>query len=192
MALRLRTGIAYSSLAALAACVSPTLPPHPTPAAPPQPARASPSDAPDASYDWRRLVIVPFGTLLKEIPLSLHEVLLFRDAAHGIDGKEETDCYAIDGTPPQFVGRRPDEYLLCFENDRLTRIEASARLAADSAGTVFAAACAHWLANSTPAAADSDSCEGRDGATEFRARLGGEPAQSSPVLSISVFNVADP
>ena len=37
----------------------------------------------DASYDWHGLLIAPFGSVLKDIPLTLHEVLLFRDEAHG-------------------------------------------------------------------------------------------------------------
>jgi hypothetical protein len=187
-ALRLRTGVAISSAAALAACVASSLPP-------PQPPRAPPSDKTDASYDWRSLVIAPFGTRLQEIPIGLHEALLFQDA-HGRDAKEDGDCYAIDGEPPQFVGRRPDEYLLCFDHDRLNRIEAAVRLAPDGAGPVFAAACARWLANSaapaaTPPAGEPNGCEGRDGATGFRARLSGEAAQAPDVLSISLFSAAD-
>src|SRR6266851_6499083 len=36
-----------------------------------------------ASYDWHVLLIAPFGSVLKDIPVALHEVLLFRDDAHG-------------------------------------------------------------------------------------------------------------
>lgn len=186
MALLLRIGIACSSLAALAACV--------TSSVPPQPPRVPPAEKPDASYDWHSLAIAPFGTLLKEMPAGLHEVLLFRDAAHGGDGRENGDCYALDGEPPSFVGRRPDEYLLCFDQDRLSRIEASVRLSPEGAGAAFAENCARWRTNpATPAApppAEPGSCEGRDGAVAFRARLSGTEAESSDVLSISLFSAA--
>jgi hypothetical protein len=183
MALRLRTGIACSSLAALAACVSSSVPP--------QPPRVPPAEKPDASYDWHSLAIAPFGTLLKEMPAGVHEVLLFRDAAQGGDGRENGDCYALDGEPPSFLGRRPEEYLLCFDQDRLSRIEASVRLSPEGAGMAFAEACARWRAIAAPPAAEPGSCEGRDGAVAFRARLGGAEAQSSDVLSISLFSAAD-
>src|SRR5471032_653703 len=71
---------------------------------------ASPAPAPpalDGSYDWHVLMAAPFGTLLKDIPLTLHEVLLFRD-----DGPraatEDPECYAPDNAAPQFVARTPD------------------------------------------------------------------------------------
>jgi hypothetical protein len=85
--------------------------------------------------------------------------------------------------------------LLCFDHDRLSRIEASVRLSPEDAGTAFAEACARWRANSAapaaPLAAESGSCEGRDGAVAFRARLNGAETQSPDVLSISLFSVAD-
>ncbi len=191
--MRLRSVCAFSIAAALAACASPSVPPRATP-----PAAAAPRPAP-VSYDWRPLIIVPLGTLLQAIPLSLHEVLLFHDAAQP-GGRDEEDCYAIGGAPPPpWAGRRPDEYYLCFVHDRLQRIEAAVRLPADGAA-VFAAACAQWLEGSAPAAPSTDACEGHDGATGFRARLGGgpegaaapgEPAQSAArALSISIFVLA--
>ncbi len=191
--MRLRSVCAFWVAAALAACASPSVPPH---AAPPAAAAARPAPV---SYDWRPLIIVPLGTLLQAIPLSLHEVLLFHDAAQPGGGSDEGDCYAIGGAPPpQWAGRRPDEYYLCFVHDRLNRIEASVRLPADGAA-VFAAACAQWLEGSAPAAQSADACEGHDGAIGFRARLGGgpegaaaagEPAQSARTLSISLFVAA--
>ncbi len=188
---RLRIGIACSSLAALAACVSSSL-------APPPP-RVPPVDKPDASYDWHSLVIAPFGTLLKEIPVGLHEVWLFRDAAQGGEARESGDCYALDGEPPSFAGRRPDEYLLCFDHDRLNRIEASVRLSPEGAGTAFAQACARWRANGpasaaapgAPPAAEPAVCEGRDGGVAFRALLSGAEAPSPDVLSIGLISAAD-
>lgn len=196
MAPRLRIGLACSSLAALVACVSSSVPP-------PQPPRVPPVEKPDASDDWHSLVIAPFGTLLKEMPVGLHEVLLFRDVGQGGDGRENGDCYTLDGAPPSFLGRPADEYLLCFDQDRLSRIEASVRLSPDAAGAAFAEACARWRAKnppppapatpqaSPPPAAEPGGCEGRDGAVAYRARLRAAEAQSPDVLSISLFSAAD-
>jgi hypothetical protein len=178
-----RVVVALSGVAALCACVSPSVPPH----APPR----------DASYDWHGLMILPFGTLLKDSPLALHEVLLFQDAAQGGADALHQDCYAIAGEPPPFVGHRPDEYLLCFSHDRLIRIDASVRLAGESAGALFAAACAQWRGTQAPGEQTPDSCEGRDGMTRFSARLAAEPAPaaSAPApaaLSISLFAATEP
>ena len=147
----------------------------------------------DASYDWHVLLIAPFGSVLKDIPLPLHEVLLFRDEARGAAAADDAECYAPDQSAPQFVGQTPDEYLLCFKQDRLTRIQASVRLDTAQAQEVFAAACAGWLqravASAAPAAPAADSCEGREGATHFSARLGEE---SESNLSIVLAGVPNP
>lgn len=199
----MRTVRAVLGVAALTACVSSPVPPRPTAAAPGQSAPATAAPAPDASYDWHALILVPFGTLLRDSPLALHEVLLFHDAAQDAGRIEDRDCYGVDGaSPPQFVGHRPDDYLLCFDHDRLNRIQASVRLPANGAGPIFAAACALWLKNSSPRSSTADSCEGRDGATGFSAHLDGGPAngaaapgaaaQSTMRLSISLFSVIDP
>ncbi len=181
--MRLRRVCAFAVASGLAACATHSVPPT----APPPPAAAGP---PPVSYDWHPLVIIPFGTLLQAIPLVLHEVLLFHDTEQPAGG-EEGDCFAISGAPPpQWAGRAPDEYYLCFVHDRLNRVEASVRLPADGEA-VFAAACAQWLGGAERAAPSTDACEGQDGAIGFRARLGaGEPAQSAGTLSISVFSVA--
>src|SRR5450631_759774 len=116
----LRGLLALSGAAALCACISRPVPPH--------------APASGTAYDWRGLMIMPFGTLLKDSPLALHEVLLFHDTAQEGGDVPHRDCYAPAGEPPLFVGRRPDEYLLCFSDDRLARVDASARLPGDSAG----------------------------------------------------------
>ena len=118
------------------------------------PDRAPPAASPvptDASYDWHGLLVAPFGSVLKEIPLTLHEVLLFRDEAHGASAADEAECYAADASPPRFVGRTPQEYLLCFKQDRMSRVQASVRLSAAEAPEVFATACARWSKQTTPA-----------------------------------------
>jgi hypothetical protein len=156
----------------------------------------------DASYDWHVLVIAPFGSVLKDIPVTLHEVLLFRDEERAAAAADDAECYAPDEAAPTFVGRVPDEYLLCFKQDRLMRIQASVRLTTAQAPEVFAAACAGWLQRAAGAAAPAqsatpaqsaaptpDSCEGREGATRFSARLGVEPEST---LSIVLNGVPDP
>jgi hypothetical protein len=145
---RWAAALSMALLAALAGCRAPT--PHATAPdrAPPPPPEARPLDG---SYDWHVLVIAPFGSVLKQIPLSLHEVLLFRDQARGGTAADDAECYASDAPAPRFVGRTPDEYLLCFKEDRLARIQASVRLTAAEAPEVFAAACTRWLKNAMQA-----------------------------------------
>jgi hypothetical protein len=148
----------------------------------PAPRAAAPAPSPPAvSYEWQDLLITPFGSVLKDVPLKLHEVLLFRDEAHGSAPADslaaEAECYAADAPAPKFLGRVPDEYLLCFKQDRLSRIQASVRLPPDQAGDVFAAACAQWLKSAAAPPAGA-ACEGRDGAIRFNFRLEEEPAQA--------------
>jgi hypothetical protein len=159
--------------------------------------------AADSSYDWHALLIAPFGSSLKDIPLTLHEVLLFRDEAHGTTAADDAECYGADVAAPRFIGRTPDEYLLCFTRDRLSRIQASVRLAPEQAVEVFTAACAIWLKNAAsapgaaptpaptpPPAAEVQSggaCEGRDGAIHFGGRF-----EEEAVLSITLDSVPEP
>jgi hypothetical protein len=191
---RTRAGIAALLAASLtiAACHAPAQRPAP-PAAPPPP----------VVYDLHDLLIAPFGSVLKDVPLKLHEVLLFRDEAHGegthgaapADGiGADAECYAADAPAPKFLGRTPEEYLLCFKQDRLSRIQASVRLPAEQAPDVFAAACAQWLKGA--AAPAGAVCEGRDGPIHFTFRLDqeNEQAQTPPAdqeLSISLDSTPD-
>ena len=172
-------------LAVSAGCVTTTRPP-PGHAAPATPTTA----AIDPSYDWHGLVLTPFGTLLKESPVPLHEVLLFHDEAHPATEAESRDCYAIDGTPPRFVGEKPDQYLLCFDHDRLNRIEASVRLAADEAASTFAKACTMWLKGATPPGSTGAVCEGRDGGVAFSGRLAPLPGEATVPLLMTLTDVA--
>ena len=178
-----------AAFAALAAChANSTRAPAADHAAAPEPQFTL-----DASYDWHVLLIAPFGSALKEIPIKLHEVLLFRDEAPGAAGADDAECYAPDEAAPQFAGRTPDEYLLCFKQDRLSRIQASVRLATPQAPAEFAAACAVWMQKAAPAAGaaagNSGNCEGRDGTTRFSAHLGEEPETT---LSMVLDSVPDP
>jgi hypothetical protein len=179
--------------------------------------RAAPDRAPalpdtqepvDGSYDWHGLLIAPFGSVLKEIPAALHEVLLFRDAEQGTAAAEDAECYAADAPAPRFVGRVPEEYLLCFKHDRLSRIRASVRVTAAEAPGVFAAACARWLKEATPAAtgavaadiaapattdaaaAAGAACAGSGGEVHFSARLEEDAGQT--LLAMTLDSAPDP
>jgi hypothetical protein len=173
------------------------------------------------------LLIAPFGSVLKDIPAALHEVLLFRDEEPGSASAADADtvgaeCYAADAPAPRFLGRTPDEYVLCFKQERLSRIQASVRITAAQAADVFAAACADWLKNAAPATTglgapgtgtpragmpgagtpraetrSAGACEGRDGDTRFRGRLEEEPDRAEQdrtemVLSIILDGAAAP
>jgi len=195
-----------------------TSPPrNPAPDRVPPSAGASGVDAPgDASYDWHGLLVAPFGAVLKSVPLALHEVLLFRDA-HGSSADTAAlapECYAPDAAAPNFFGRTPDEYLLCFTHDRLSRIQAAVRLTTAEASTEFAAVCAVWLKSAAATVSTADApgadapapswpalesagiapptaaaCEGRDGAVHFRASLGEEPGPEDMTETESVLSI---
>lgn len=144
----------------------------PKPAALPAPA----TTPLDASYDWHVLMVAPFGSVLKDVPMTLHEVLLFRDEGEKAAPSDELECYAVDGARPRFVARSPSEYLLCFRHDRLARIEATVRLPADEAARIFADACGLWLKNAQPAAED---CAGSEGGTTFAGHFQNEADESA-------------
>ena len=180
---------AFVCTACVCGCASAPRPASSGGARPSAPAPAPANTGP--VYDWRPLIVVPFGTLLKDMPLALDEVLMFRDAAaaaaSGISSELEIgDCFSMDGaSPPQFLGRRPDSYLLCFEHDRLRRIEASVQLA--KAEPMQGALCSQWLARAQDAARTPDGCAGREGAVEWRVRIAPGP-ESSGTLSITLID----
>jgi hypothetical protein len=150
---------------------------------------AAPS-AGDASYDWHVLVLVPFGMLFKESPIPLHEVLLFHDESPGSPNADSKDCYTVDRPPPRFVGTQPDPYLLCFDHDRLSRIEAAVRLAGPEAREVLSKACALWLKGAAPAQGDGNSCDGTEGRTAFSAHLAFAPGNAAATLSLTLVNAS--
>ena len=151
----------------LAACAASQPKPAMPPAAAPIPL--------DASYDWHVLLIAPFGSVLKDVPLTLHEVFLFRDEGERAT-PDELECYAVDGTRPRFVARSLSEYLLCFKHDRLSRIEATVRLPADEAARIFADACGLWMKNAQTTTAE---CAGSEGGTTFAGHFENEPDESA-------------
>jgi hypothetical protein len=167
--------------AVLAACASPNAPSGGKP-----PARDAAPPSPAPSYDWRPLMRLPFGTLLKDVPYPLGEIVVFHGAAGEAGDHEDRDCYTVrDSAPPRLFGRPVDEYALCFSRDRLNRVEASVSLPAESASAQFAAACAEWQRRGTPDRATSERCEDRDGTTEVEAQL--MPAVTPPSAAAQPF-----
>jgi len=150
---------------------------------PPPPPVPIPGDLTDPSFDWHGLVVVPFGVLLKDSPVPLHEVLLFHDEANRVES-ENKDCFSIEGTLPRFLGQRPDPYLLCFDHDRLSRIDAAVRLPADEAPAAFVRACALWLKDTASTMRSGTACEGLDSGVKFSARLGPAAADGAETVSI--------
>lgn len=148
-------------------------------AVPPPPANAA-----DASYDWHALLPAPWGTLLKAMPMPLHEVLLFQDESHGIEARTGEDCYTGDSPPPLFLGRPPQEFLLCFEHDRLNRVEAAVRVDAGEAEAVVTRACGRWLKDALTPPASIEACAGRDADTDWRARLSLMPGAATASLTL--------
>jgi hypothetical protein len=164
-----------------AACHAP--PPRVTTqsAVPPQ----STHEPEDPTFDWHVLVVAPFGSLLKGVPLQLHEVLLFRDEAQSTAPADDAECYATGTAAPRFIGRTPDEFLLCFKQDRLSRIQATVRLTAAQAPDVFAAACAGWMKKAQSAGEPAGpACEGHDGAIRFSGHLEEDPSQTDTDLIV--------
>jgi hypothetical protein len=161
--------------------------------APPPPAKPS---ALDASYDWHVLLIAPFGSVLKDIPLALHEVLVFRDEEHSASPADDPECYAANGAAPRFMTRSPSSYLLCFNHGKLSRIEATVRLAQNESAQIVADACALWTKNAqapAPAGSEgserpeaSEACKGADGGIAFTARIEDAPNEEDIQLTMQL------
>jgi predicted small lipoprotein YifL len=154
------------ALAALAACGTS----GPKPPAPPPPVPR----APTVSYDWQPLVLAPFDTLFHDMPIPLTEVIEFQEPGDAPPGEQ---CFRPKRgiAPPPFLGRAPDDYLLCFVRDKLVRIEAAVRLPQAEAPAIFAAACEDWHA--TAATRTADACEGSARDIAFSARSAAAAAE---------------
>jgi hypothetical protein len=137
----------------------------------------------DASYDWHVLVAAPFGSVLKDVPLTMHEVLLFRDNAPRA-AAEDWECFSVDGARPRFIARAPVEYLICFRHDRLARIEATVRLPQDQAARIFADACGLWVKNA--GAANAQGCAGTDKGVAFAGHLDEESDEADRQLTVQL------
>jgi hypothetical protein len=150
---------------------------------------ASPAAAPaGVSHDFSPLVPAPFGTAFKDVPVALTEVLVF----HQPDVKrtsEDADCFRPN-VVVAFLGRTPADHLLCFDHDRLRRIEAAVVLPAAEAPALFAAACADWRRGDPPAALEPDACEGRQGDIAFSARRTDGPDAAAATVSITLVAVS--
>ena len=168
---------------ALSACAS-------APKSPPPPAPVAAAPVLDASYDWHGLLLLPFGTVLKDVPFTLHEVLLFRDASHAEQG-DDAECYAMEQAAPRFLARTPGQYLLCFSHDRLARVEASVNLPQDEAARIFSDACGLWM-KTAAAAAGPGACAGRDGAIGYDGRLEQNADRTESPLTIRLDALALP
>lgn len=157
-------------------------------AVPPAPVRAPPAPAlgsvPDPSFEWRSLIVVPFGSERQNLQSSLHEVWLFRDDAEAGGKADAEDCYSSDSAAPRLVGRVADHYFLCFRNDRLNRIQAVVTLPNAAAADQFRKFCDAGLVESRQAADGALSCEGQGNGAAFRARL--EPAAEDSVSELSI------
>jgi hypothetical protein len=161
--------------ALLSACASA---PRHSVSPPPGPVPAPP--AADPAYDWHGLMIAPFGSVLRDMPGALHEVLQFHDESRAQDDAEDQDCYGTNAPTPDFAGRKLDGYLLCFRHDRLVRIEATLRLAPDEAASVLARACAAWQGR----------CQGQEGDINFSVRLGEDSGEPELPLVVTLRNAA--
>jgi hypothetical protein len=168
--------------ALLAACAAP-----PVQSTPPPPRLAAPLDV---TYDWHVLLAAPFGSLLKDAPLAVHEVLLFRDEAPGASAADEAECYALNVEPPRFLARQPEEFLLCYVHDRLSRIEATVRLPGSEAQQTFADACGLWMKNAGEQIADG--CAGTDHGVGFSGRLEADSSSAETLLTIRLDGPASP
>jgi hypothetical protein len=168
------------------------------------PARGSASSAaatalpalPAVSHDFSGLVLAPFGTLFKDVSVPLTEVLVFHQADGG-RVREDSDCFRPD-VAVSFLGRAPTDHLLCFDHDRLQRIEAAVALPAAAAPALFAAACADWqrgaaaTAGAAAAAQGPDACEGRQQDIAFNARRTEGPDADSATVSITLVSAPPP
>jgi hypothetical protein len=158
----------------LAACAAPLPKPAPLPPAPPPL---------DASYDWHVLLVAPFGSVLRDVPLTLHEVLLFRDEARSASAADQLECYAVDGERPRFIARPLAGYLLCFKQDRLSRIEATVRLPPDESAQIFADACGMWRKSGQPAA---EGCAGTDAGIAYSGHIDSEPDGAETQMTVQL------
>jgi hypothetical protein len=156
----------------------------------PAPTAALPAAPPAVSHDVSPLVLAPFGTAFKDVPVALTEVLVF----HQTDARrtsEDADCFRPNGVVA-FLGRAATEHLLCFDHDRLSRIEAAVVLPATEAPALFAAACADWQRDNPPAAPAPapDACEGRQGDIALSARRTDGPDSAAATVSITLVAVS--
>jgi hypothetical protein len=155
----------------------------------PSAATAAPAP-PLVSHDFSGLVLVPFGTSFKDVSVPLTEVLVFHQT-DGARGREDGDCFRPN-VVVSFLGRAPTDHLLCFDHDRLEKIEAAVALPAAQAPALFAAACADWQRGAAAAAQGPDACEGRQQDIAFSAHRTEGPDPDAATVSITLMSASPP
>ncbi len=168
----------------LAGCGSNSRRTHDAP--PPSP----PTAAESVSYDFGTLVPAPFGTSFKDIPVPLTEVLVFHEDSDS-RATEDKDCFRPK-LSISFLGQPPTHHLLCFDHDRLRRVEAAVELPAAQVPALFAAACAEWQGRAKTEVLESDACTGRRGDIDFSARRTLLPETSAATVSITLTGIYGP
>lgn len=160
---------------------------------PPRAPAAAPATAADAAVpDWRQIPLAPLGTELAGLYSGLHEILYFQDAHQAADPPEPgeravtSDCYRSNGPLPQVLNHVSADYVLCFQHDRLARVEAVLNLPADTASVLAQRLCDAWLPGSLANTRSEDACSGRSSDAAFRVRLKTATA-SGAALSIVVY-----
>jgi hypothetical protein len=150
-----------------------------------EPAASAQPAPPVVSHDFSALVLAPFGTAFKDVSVPLTEVLVF----HQADGvREDGDCFRPN-VVVSFLGRAPTDHLLCFDHDRLQKVEAAVAVPAAEAPALFAAACADWQRGAAAIAQGPEACEGRQQDIAFSARRTEGPDPGAATVSITL--VAD-
>jgi len=160
------------------------------------PARRSPPSAataapvpPLVSHDFSGLLLAPFGTPFKDVSVPLTEVLVFHQA-DGTRGREDGDCFRPN-VVVSFLGRAPTDHLLCFDHDRLRKVEAAVALPAAEAPALFAAACAEWQRGAATEQG-ADACEGELQDIGFSAHRSEGPDPDAATLSITLVSASAP
>jgi hypothetical protein len=182
------SAVSILALLMLAACAGAPKTPVPPPAAAP----AAPLL--DASYDWHGLLLLPFGSVIKDAPFALHEVLMFRDAAHAPQS-DDAECYATERTAPRFLKQTPGEYLLCYKHDHLARVQATVSLPPAEAAQIFSDACGLWQRNTgavqTGAAPGAGAAASGEGAGAQAAANAGAGSAAPPTATPSGSNTCE-
>jgi hypothetical protein len=133
-----------------------------------------PAHIPDPSSDWRRFAVAPFGSLLQDVHVPVHEVLMFGEQA-------KLECYALDAPAGSIFGRAVESYLLCYSRGRLDRVELSFSVPEAGAEAEFSRYCDDWLTGTVAVSPrTSVSCGGAAAqGLSFSASLGGS-ADAAP------------
>ena len=180
------TRAAMLCLASATACTSG--PPRVPAAAPAIPAPATSTAVPD----WRQIPVAPLGTELTALYAGLHEILYFQDAHPAADPPEPgekaltTDCYRSNGPLPTILNHAAEDYVFCFQHDRLARVEAVLNLPTETASALAQRLCDAWLPGSLAGVRSEAACSGRSSDAAFRVRLK-TAAASGTALDIVVY-----